>query len=54
MSWFINKDEKKEIEKYDNLLKNISRISRVNNTSNLYKFISSEYDKDLYHDGVHL
>ena len=54
MSWFIDKDERKEIEKYDNLLKNISRINAVNKTCNLYKFISSEYDKDIYHDGVHL
>ena len=54
LRWFIDKDERKEIEKYDNLLKNISRINVVNKTCNLYKFISSEFDKDLYYDSVHL
>ena len=54
MSWFIEKDKRKVIEKYDNLLKNISRLKVVKKTCNLYRFISSEYKEEIYYDGVHL
>ena len=53
-SWFIEKNKKKDIEKYEDLLKNISKLNAVKKTCNLYKFISSEYEEGIYHDGVHL
>ena len=54
MSWFIDARKRKDIEKYDNLLKKISRLNTVKKTCNLYRFIASEYEKEIYHDGVHL
>ena len=54
MNWFIDKSKRKDIEKYDKLLKRISRLDSVEKTCNLYKYILPDFNKDFYHDGVHL
>lgn len=54
MNWFIDKRKRKDIEKYDKLLKRISRLDSVEKTCNLYKYILPDFNKDFYHDGVHL
>ena len=52
--WFDDKAQLKEVKKYDQLLKEISKIKIIKKTCNLYDYILPEYEKDLYVDGVHL
>ena len=54
MSWFTDKNKRKDIEKYDRLLQKISRLDSVKKTCNLYRYILSDFNKDIYHDGIHL
>ena len=52
--WFNEEFKKDIINKYDQLLKSVEDLDKVNKTCNLYYFILPEYSEDLYTDGVHL
>lgn len=54
MSWFTDRNKRKDIMKYDKLLNKISRLDSVKKTCNLYRYILSDFNKDIYHDGIHL
>ena len=54
MNWFTDPSKIKTINTYENLLKNISKLQSVENICNLYDHLKSEFNSNLYTDGVHL
>ena len=52
--WFKENSELKEIKIYEEYLREISKLSIIKNTCNLYRFLKNDYKDNLYVDGVHL
>ena len=52
--WFQDKENLKEINFYNKLLKEFAKLRNIEKTCNLYEYILPEYNASLYVDGVHL
>ena len=52
-NWFLAKEKNSEIVIYEELLNDLDS-PKINKKCNLYNFIKSEFNSELYVDGVHL